>query len=151
MKFKIYVENRDLFEANWWEDDKVTLGKIKEIISSIVMRSGKSPDEHKQLTESWYRLLYSFYRSIKIIKEKESKDSSFSTLKKDGLLDITKDIENNKNIKKSIMDKLKYNNDIMSKIEKEIITAVEKEIENENMSDAKRFADGKHQSDNAFR
>ena len=150
MKFKIYVENRDLLEANWWEDDKVTLGKIKEIISDVVMQSGKTPDEYKNITESLYKLLYSFYRSIKIIKEKESKDSSFSTLKKDGLLDMTKDLENNKNIKKAIMSKLN-NSDIMSKIEREIITAVEKEIENENMSDAKRFADGKHQSDNAFR
>ena len=150
MKFKIYVENRDLLEANWWEDDKVTLGKIKEIISDVVMQSGKTPDEYKKITESLYKLLYSFYRSIKIIKEKESKDSSFSTLKKDGLLDMTKDLENNKNIKKAIMSKLN-NSDIMSKIEREIITAVEKEIENENMSDAKRFADGKHQSDNAFR
>ena len=150
MKFKIYVENRDLLEANWWEDDKVTLGKIKEIISDVVMQSGKTPDEYKNITESLYKLLYSFYRSIKIIKEKESKDSSFSTLKKNGLLDMTKDLENNKNIKKAIMSKLN-NSDIMSKIEREIITAVEKEIENENMSDAKRFADGKHQSDNAFR
>lgn len=150
MKFKDYVEKRDLLEANWWEDDKVTLGKIKEIISDVVMQSGKTPDEYKKITESLYKLLYSFYRSIKIIKEKESKDSSFSTLKKDGLLDMTKDLENNKNIKKAIMSKLN-NSDIMSKIEKEIITAVEKEIENENMSDAKRFADGKHQSDNAFR
>ena len=50
----------------------------------------------------------------------------------------------------NFMSKLN-NSDIMSKIEREIITAVEKEIENENMSDAKRFADGKHQSDNAFR
>ena len=150
MKFKIYVENRDLLEANWWEDDKVTLGKIKEVISDVVMQSGKTPDEYKKITESLYKLLYSFYRSIKIIKEKESKDSSFSTLKKDGLLDMTKDLENNKNIKKAIMSKLN-NSDIMSKIEREIITAVEKEIENENMSDAKRFADGKHQSDNAFR
>ena len=150
MKFKIYVENRDLLEANWWEDDKVTLGKIKEVISDVVMQSGKTPDEYKKITESLYKLLYSFYRSIKIIKEKESKDSSFSTLKKDGLLDMTKDLENNKNIKKAIMSKLN-NSDIMSKIEREIITAVEKEIENENMSDAKRFADGKKQSDNAFR
>ena len=150
MKFKIYVENRDLLEANWWEDDKVTLGKIKEIISDVVMQSGKTPDEYKNITESLYKLLYSFYRSIKIIKEKESKDSSFSTLKKNGLLDMTKDLENNKNIKKAIMSKLN-NSDIMSKIEREIITAVEKEIENENMSDAKRFADGKKQSDNAFR
>jgi hypothetical protein len=150
MKFKIYVEKRDLLEANWWEDDKETLGKIKEIISDVVMQSGKTPDEYKKITESLYKLLYSFYRSTKIIKEKESKDSSFSTLKKDGLLDMTKDLENNKNIKKAIMSKLN-NSDIMSKIEREIITAVEKEIENENMSDAKRFADGKHQSDNAFR
>lgn len=150
MKFKNYVEKRDLLEANWWEDDKVTLVKIKEIISGIVMRSGKTPDEYKNITESLYKLLYSFYRSIKIIKEKESKDSSFSTLKKDGLLDMTKDLENNKNIKKAIMSQLK-NDDIMSKIEKEIIKAVEKEIENENMSDEKRFADGKNQSDNAFR
>jgi hypothetical protein len=150
MKFKNYVEKRDLLEANWWEDDKVTLVKIKEIISGIVMRSGKTPDEYKDITESLYKLLYSFYRSIKIIKEKESKDSSFSTLKKDGLLDMTKDIENNKNIKKAIMSQLK-NDNIMSKIEKEIIKAVEKEIENENMSDEKRFADGKNQSDNAFR
>lgn len=150
MKFKDYVEKRDLLEANWWEDDKVTLGKIKEIISDVVMQSGKTPDEYKNITESLYKLLYSFYRSIKIIKEKESKDSSFSTLKKNGLLDMTKDLENNKNIKKAIMSKLN-NSDIMSKIEREIITAVEKEIENENMSDAKRFADGKNQSDNAFR
>jgi hypothetical protein len=150
MKFKIYVENRDLLEANWWEDDKETLGKIKEIISDVVMQSGKTPDEYKKITESLYKLLYSFYRSTKIIKEKESKDSSFSTLKKDGLLDMTKDLENNKNIKKAIMSKLN-NSDIMSKIEREIITAVEKEIENENMSDAKRYADGKDQSNNAFR
>ena len=150
MKFKDYVEKRDLLEANWWEDDKVTLGKIKEIISDVVMQSGKTPDEYKNITESLYKLLYSFYRSIKIIKEKESKDSSFSTLKKNGLLDMTKDLENNKNIKKAIMSKLN-NSDIMSKIEREIITAVEKEIEIEKMSDAKRFADGKHQSDNAFR
>lgn len=150
MKFKIYVEKRDLLEANWWEDDKETLEKIKEIISGVVMQSGKTPDEYKNITESLYKLLYSFYRSIKIIKEKESKDSSFSTLKKDGLLDMTKDLENNKNIKKTIMSKLK-NSDIMYKIEKEIIKAVEKEIENENMSNAKRFADGKDQSNNAFR
>jgi len=150
MKFKDYVEKRDLLEANWWEDDKETLGKIKEIIAGVVMKSGKTPDEYKKITESLYELLYSFYRSIKIIKEKESKDSSFSTLKKNGLLDMTKDIENNKNIKKAIMNKL--NNDgIVSKIEKEIVTAVEKEIENENMSDAKRYADGKDQSNNAFR
>jgi hypothetical protein len=150
MKFKDYVEKRDLLEANWWEDDKETLGKIKEIISDVVMQSGKTPDEYKKITESLYKLLYSFYRSTKIIKEKESKDSSFSTLKKDGLLDMTKDLENNKNIKKAIMSKLN-NSDIMYKIEREIITAVEKEIENENMSDAKRFADGKDQSNNAFR
>ena len=150
MKFKIYVENRDLLEANWWEDDKVTLGKIKEIISDVVMQSGKTPDEYKNITESLYKLLYSFYRSIKIIKEKESKDSSFSTLKKNGLLDMTKDLENNKNIKKAIMSKLN-NSDIMSKIEREIITAVEKEIEVENMSDAQMFSNGKNQSDNAFR
>ena len=150
MKFKIYVENRDLLEANWWEDDKVTLGKIKEVISDVVMQSGKTPDEYKKITESLYKLLYSFYRSIKIIKEKESKDSSFSTLKKDGLLDMTKDLENNKNIKKAIMSKLN-NSDIMSKIEREIITAVEKEIEVENMSDAQMFSNGKGQSDNAFR
>jgi len=71
MKFKDYVEKRDLLEANWWEDDKETLGKIKEIIAGVVMKSGKTPDEYKKITESLYELLYSFYRSIKIIKEKE--------------------------------------------------------------------------------
>ena len=89
MKFKIYVEKRDLLEANWWEDDDVTLKQIREIISTIVMKSGKTTLEYEKEKESWYELLYSFYRSLKIIKEKESTDSKIPILKQlSGLVNL---------------------------------------------------------------
>lgn len=150
MKFKIYVEKRDLLEANWWEDDDVTLKQIREIISTIVMKSGKTTLEYEKEKESWYELLYSFYRSLKIIKEKESTDSKIPILKQlSGLVNLNE--KNYINIKKAIQKKLDDNNDILSYIEGKIKKAVEIEIENEKKSNADMFSNGKNQSDNAFR
>jgi len=146
MKFKIYVENRDLFE-NWMTVDPDTIETIeKEYITKpiLIMKTGKTPEEYEKEKNILKELLKAFYMSIKFEKEKEKEENSG---KKPILKNITFKANDYKKAKTAIWDKLNKNVGLVNNIEKRI----KELIEDEDVSNAERFATGKNQSDNAFR
>ena len=146
MKFKIYVENRDLFE-NWITVDKDTIETIeREYITKpiLIMQTGKTTEEYEKEKNVWKELLKAFYMSIKFEQEKEKEKKSG---KEPFLKNITFKANDYEKTKTTILGKLNRNEGLVNNIEKRI----EELIEVENMSDAQMFSNGKKQSDNAFR
>ncbi len=146
MKFKIYVENRDLFE-NWITVDKDTIETIeKEYITKpiLIMQTGKTTEEYEKEKNVWKELLKAFYMSIKFEQEKEKEEKSG---KKHFLKNITFKANDYEKTKNAILNKLNKNEGLVKNIEKRI----EELIEVENMSDAQMFSNGKGQSNNTFR
>ena len=146
MKFKIYVENRDLFE-NWITVDKDTIETIeKEYITKpiLTMQTGKTTEEYEKEKNVWKELLKAFYMSIKFEQEKEKEEKSG---KKPFLKNITFKANDYEKTKNAILNKLNKNEGLVKNIEKRI----KELIEVENMSDAQMFSNGKDQSNNTFR
>lgn len=137
MKFKIYVENRDIFE-NWITVDKDTIETIeKEYIKKpiLIMQTGKTTEEYEKEKNILKELLKAFYMSIKFEQEKEKEEKSG---KKPFLKNITFKANDYEKTKNAILNKLNKNEVLVNNIEKRI----KKLIEVENMSDAERFATG---------